>query len=328
MFVAGFGFGSAGAAAAFGGFVAVDLLEEGLAAVGDAAADDAEMAAFAGFGAALPIDGGFEQPDGLQACRREMHPGDQEVAEVAGGFCQGCHVRDYRSLGGLGYNFGMPAIGLAIFAVVGGLLVFRFSGRSMIGLLSAAGGKIIEFREWLKWVDDQFRSGSAEREESPSATILLSGSRRFCRFGGGDLWFGENETATHRNAIEGEIDHLVRHISAAQEIPRLGILENDEFGELDEFLRAQPLHQQVADEAHVFPMIRSHPRHVDHQIPQADPLDGQEQPDERIFREFAERLRENFCELFHERVYSALTRVLADSTICLASCGVQFPTGL
>jgi hypothetical protein len=39
-------------------------------------------------------------------------------------------------------------------------------------------------------------------------------------------------------------------------------------------------------------------------------------------------LRENFCELFHERVYSALTRVLADSTICLASCGVQFPTGL
>jgi hypothetical protein len=51
----------------------------------------------------------------------------------------------------------MQAIGLAICALVGGLLIFRWFGGSMVGLLSALGAKIIEFKQSLKWFDDQFR---------------------------------------------------------------------------------------------------------------------------------------------------------------------------
>ena len=87
MFVGVFGFIAAGAAAAVGGGVAVDLLEEGVAAIGDIAADDSEGASFADGGAGVPLGMDAEGADLAEAGGGEFTEGFQEVSGEAGGVC-------------------------------------------------------------------------------------------------------------------------------------------------------------------------------------------------------------------------------------------------
>jgi hypothetical protein len=75
-----FGFVAARAAAAVGGGVAVDLLEQGVAAVGDAALHDTEGAAFADFGAGLPLGVDAEGADLAEAGGGEFADRFEEVA--------------------------------------------------------------------------------------------------------------------------------------------------------------------------------------------------------------------------------------------------------
>lgn len=74
MFPGAFGFVVARAPAAFRGEVAVYLGEQGVSAIGDAAFDDAEGAAFAGGGSGFPMLINGE-------CADLSKPGGGEIAE-------------------------------------------------------------------------------------------------------------------------------------------------------------------------------------------------------------------------------------------------------
>jgi len=69
---------AAGAAAAVHGGVAVDLLEQWVAAIGNAATDDAKRAAFADGGADLPIGMDRQGADAAEAGGGEFADGFQE----------------------------------------------------------------------------------------------------------------------------------------------------------------------------------------------------------------------------------------------------------
>ena len=81
------GFVVAGAAAAVDGGVAVDLGKEGVPAIGDAAADDAEGAAFADGGTGLPTGVNAERADLAKSGRGEFA---QRLQQVAGDARSGC----------------------------------------------------------------------------------------------------------------------------------------------------------------------------------------------------------------------------------------------
>jgi hypothetical protein len=101
MFIGGFGFVPAGAAATFGGRIAVDLLEERFSAIGNAAADDAHGALLADGGAALPAGVIAPQADAPKLRDKESgkcsgqrshdpiigHPGAGAEAGESGPFC-------------------------------------------------------------------------------------------------------------------------------------------------------------------------------------------------------------------------------------------------
>jgi hypothetical protein len=78
MFGGGAGFVAAGAATAFDGWVAVNVLKKGFAAVGDAATNDAKGAAFADGGSRFPV-----RRDGF-----ESDPSKLGGEEFAGCRCQ------------------------------------------------------------------------------------------------------------------------------------------------------------------------------------------------------------------------------------------------
>jgi hypothetical protein len=83
VFAGALGFVVAGAATAFGGGVAGDLIEQGFAAIGDAALDDFEGAAFADSGAGLPIGMNAECADLAESGGGEFSEGFEEEASDA-----------------------------------------------------------------------------------------------------------------------------------------------------------------------------------------------------------------------------------------------------
>jgi hypothetical protein len=89
VFFGAFGFVVAGAAAAFGCWVSGDvggeLVKEGFSAIGDAALDDFEGAAFADGGPGLPIRVDAQGTDFAQAGGGEFGEGFEEEAGDAGG---------------------------------------------------------------------------------------------------------------------------------------------------------------------------------------------------------------------------------------------------
>ena len=87
MFVGAFGFVAGGAAATVDGWVAIDLLEQGIPAIGYAALDHPERAAFADCGAGFPMGMDLDRADVSKSCGGEFSDGFQEEASDAGCRC-------------------------------------------------------------------------------------------------------------------------------------------------------------------------------------------------------------------------------------------------
>jgi hypothetical protein len=75
------------ASASVDGRVAVELFEQGVAAIGNAAADNAEGAAFTDGRADFPIGVNAHRPDLAQPCGGEFTDGFEKVSSDAGRGC-------------------------------------------------------------------------------------------------------------------------------------------------------------------------------------------------------------------------------------------------
>jgi hypothetical protein len=105
MFGGGLGFFAARAPAAVDGGVAVDLFQEGIPAIADAAPNDAHGAALAHLGSLLPLGMDFLQSGAAQAGAGEALEGASELTKAVRSRNQRGHMGFYRPGVGLGWTF-------------------------------------------------------------------------------------------------------------------------------------------------------------------------------------------------------------------------------
>ena len=87
MLAGAFGLIAAGATAAIHGRIAVDLLQQGVAAIRDPATDDAKRAALADRGSVLPLGMHRHRPDAAEAGGGEFADGFQDKSRYSGRGC-------------------------------------------------------------------------------------------------------------------------------------------------------------------------------------------------------------------------------------------------